>query len=222
MQTYLQILKRVGITLIAVGLFDIAVFIYSIASGISYTSSFNIFAVIGGIFLLRGNLHVAGFITWFAAFLFAALAGSPLLLIVLQPLDFTFIQIRVNPGSATLYAALWVFEIAFLAWVLTALRNKSVLEARAQSGKKMSSLRVPLALGVGLLAILAVVLPISLNSDAGHLAKAKASEQFGTNYRYFVNSLQVSYSSQGKIVKAKVTAYNDHEIHIVPLQWAEK
>jgi len=222
LQAHLLILKRVGKVLIAVGLIDVAVMIYCIASGISYTSSFNVFALIGGIFLVRGNLRAAGIITWFTAFLIAALACAPFLFPLLQPLDYIFLQLRLYPGSIALSAGLWVFAIVVLAWVLTELRHESVLEVRTQSGKKIPSLRMPVALGFLLVVILAVVLPIHLNSEASHLAQAKVSEQFGPNYKYFVNSLQVSYSSQGKVVTATVTVYNDHEIHIVPLRWSEK
>lgn len=222
MQEHLRILQRVGKVLIAVGLIDIAVMIYCIVNGTSYTSSFNIFAVIGGIFLMRGNLRAAGIITWISAFLITVFIGAPFLLLLLQPLDFTFLQIRLYPISSALSIGLWIFAIVLLAWVLRALRNKYVIEARAQFGKKIRSLRTPFALGFLLMTILAVALPISLNSDAGHLAQTKASEQLGSNYKYFVNSLQVSYSSQGKFITATVTAYNNHEIRIVPLQWSEK
>lgn len=222
MQEHLRILQRVGKVLIAVGLIDIAVMIYCIVNSISYASSFNIFAVIGGIFLMRGNLRAVGIITWITAFFLATLAGIPFLLPLLQPLDFTLLQFRLYPSSIELTVGFWVFAIALLAWVLRELRTESVLEARTLVGKKIGSLRTPLALGFLMLIILAVVLPISLNSEMGHLAQAKASEQLGPSYKYFVNSLQVSYSPQGKFVTATVTAYNDHEIRLVPLRWSEK
>lgn len=222
MQEQLRILQRVGKVLIAVGLIDIAVMIYCIVNSISYASSFNIFAVIGGIFLVRGNLRAAGIITWITAFLIAIFAGIPFVLPLLQPLDFTLLQFRLYPSSIALTAGFWVFAITLLAWVLRELRNESVIEARTQSGRKIRSLRTPLALGFLLVVILVVVLPIYLNSETGHLAQAKASEQLGPGYKYFVNALQVNYSSQGKFVTATVTAYNDHEIRIVPLRWSEK
>ena len=221
MQEHLLILRRVGKVLIAVGLIDIAVMIYCIVSGISYASSFNIFAVIGGIFLVRGNLRAAGIITWITAFLIAIFVGTPFLLPLLQPLDFTLLQLRLYPSGSALTAGFWGGGIALIAWVLRELLNDFVIEARKQSGMKIRSLRTPLVFGFVLVIILAVVLPISLNSETAHLAQAKASEQLGSNYKYFVNALQVNYSSQGKLVTATVTAYNDHEIRMVPLRWLE-
>jgi hypothetical protein len=50
-----RILHRVGLALFAFGLLDIAVMIYCLANAVSYSSSFNIFAVISGIYLWRGH-----------------------------------------------------------------------------------------------------------------------------------------------------------------------
>ncbi len=49
MEEYRAILKRVGLVLIAVGLCDIIFMIYCVSQGQSYSSSFNIFAVIAGV-----------------------------------------------------------------------------------------------------------------------------------------------------------------------------
>ena len=46
-------MRRVGWALVAVGIVDIAFMVYAIASGWSYSSSFNVFAVIGGVFLFE-------------------------------------------------------------------------------------------------------------------------------------------------------------------------
>jgi hypothetical protein len=49
------ILRRVGISLIAFGLFDIGVMVYCIINRINYFSSFNIFAVLAGMFVWRDH-----------------------------------------------------------------------------------------------------------------------------------------------------------------------
>lgn len=48
----MPVLVRTGKVLITVGVIDIGVMIYCIANEISYSSSFNIFAVIAGFFLM--------------------------------------------------------------------------------------------------------------------------------------------------------------------------
>ena len=64
-----SLLMRPGYVLIAIGLLDIGVMVYCILHGISYASSFNIFALLGGIFLIRGSVRAAAIVTFFAAFL---------------------------------------------------------------------------------------------------------------------------------------------------------
>ena len=55
-QQHRSILARVGEVLLIVGVLDIGAMIYCIMKGISYASSFNIFAVWLGILLIRGSL----------------------------------------------------------------------------------------------------------------------------------------------------------------------
>jgi hypothetical protein len=50
---HIPILKRVGAVLLAVGLIDIALMVHCIVNRISYSLSFNIVAVVAGIFLVR-------------------------------------------------------------------------------------------------------------------------------------------------------------------------
>ncbi len=69
MPNYRAILKKVGLALVAFGLVDIALMIYVVSHGQSYSSSFNIFAVVAGIFLLRGSLGATRLVTWFSAFM---------------------------------------------------------------------------------------------------------------------------------------------------------
>jgi hypothetical protein len=54
---HLPLLKKAGLVLVIVGLMDIGLMIYAIASRVSYSSSLNVFAVVAGAFLLRGNLR---------------------------------------------------------------------------------------------------------------------------------------------------------------------
>jgi hypothetical protein len=52
------ILRKTGWVLVAVGLIDIAMMIYTISLGMSYSSSLNIFAVVAGLFLIGGKIGV--------------------------------------------------------------------------------------------------------------------------------------------------------------------
>ncbi len=67
MKSYQNILRRVGLIFIIVGILDMGFIIYCTANKISYSSGLNIYAVIAGVFLLKGNLKAAQIISWFIA-----------------------------------------------------------------------------------------------------------------------------------------------------------
>jgi hypothetical protein len=106
-QSYREILKRVGVVLVVVGLADIAWMIYCIIHKISYSSSLNLFAVIAGILLMRGSLRTAANIRWFGVFFLSASIAMLMAWPALQPIDLTLTEIRRRrvrrlrlPGSA--------------------------------------------------------------------------------------------------------------------------
>ncbi len=216
-----SILKRTGTVLVAVGLLDIAVMIYCIANRISYSSSFNIFAVIAGIFLLRGSLRAASIVRWFAAFMIAAFVGLLLAWPLMQPIDLTLTQVRLSPLSTLTSLGLLVLIFALLSWLVRELGRTSILEARAAEGRKSRDMRIPVVLGVGLIAMLVVFLNLLLGGDSASKAKALAEQDLGSSYRYHVSSMNIAKTSQGTFISGVVTAWNEREIHNIPVKWEE-
>lgn len=60
--------KKAGIVLLIIGIIDVGIMAYCIANKISYSSSFNIFAVIAGVFLIKGRVKTARAVHCFSAF----------------------------------------------------------------------------------------------------------------------------------------------------------
>ena len=220
-KSHLHIIKRVGKVLLIVGLLDIGLMIYCVLNGISYSSSFNIFAVIAGIFLLRGSLRAASIVRWFAAFMLAALLCLPLVWPLIQPLGLTLTQLRLSPWSFLSIGAPAVVLLALLIWVVRELGQEPVLAARRSSGGKVRSIRIAYFAGVGLAAVLAVALTFLLGGETANRARELASTQLGTGYNYHVGSLNISTNGQTKSVSGVVTAWNDKEILQLPVQWEE-
>jgi len=222
MQDYLPILRKVGKVLITVGLVDIGVMIYCITNGISYSSSLNIFAVIAGIFLMRGSLRAVAIVTWFGILLASCLSCLVFLWPFFQPLDLTFLQFKLNP---TFFGTSMIIAITFLGviwWVIHELRREPVLAARMQAGSKVSSPRIPAAIGVVLVVVLLIMVKFSLNGDTAQRVKQMAIKELGAGYKYNVNSINITHNSQGKFVSANVTAYNEKEIRVIPVKWDER
>jgi hypothetical protein len=219
--SHTAILKRTGAVLLAVGLVDIAVMVYCIINGISYSSSFNIFAVVAGIFLLRGSLRAASVVRWFAAFMLAGFSALLLAWPFFQPIDLTLTQIRVSPLSTAASVGVTALVIVLLFWLYRELGQSPVLQARAVAGRKARDMRVPAAAGVGLVAMLGVLMALLLGGESASKAQAMAEQQLGSAYRYHVSSLNIAKNNRGTFVAGVVTAWNEKEIRNVPVKWEE-
>jgi hypothetical protein len=215
------ILRKAGVVLVVVGLIDIAVMIYCIINRISYSSSFNVFAVIAGALLIRGGLRTAGVVRCFATFMLAALASLLVAWPLLQPLDLTLTEVRLNPVSALGGGALYLAILAFLFWLQRELGRPPILAARVAAGRRQRDMRIPAALGF-LVVFLAVLLSGLFRDDAAEKAKSIAQQQLGAEYQYHVSSLYISESARERTVEAVVTAWKDREIKDVPVEWKER
>lgn len=110
MEDYRKIMARVGWMLVAIGLIDIGVMVYCIMNRIGYSSSFNIFAVIAGIFLIRGNLASARVVAWFLAFSVVGIGLMLLIMSLIEPFSLRATQIKLAPLS---FIATVLFSIIF-------------------------------------------------------------------------------------------------------------
>jgi hypothetical protein len=117
----------VGKALIAVGILDIGLMIYCIIYRISYSSSLNIFAVIGGIFLLRGSFRAASYIRRFTIFLLSfGLSALVLGMPILFPISLIITKFRLQPSFLVINAMEFLF-IIFSFWLILELGNEAVL-----------------------------------------------------------------------------------------------
>jgi hypothetical protein len=218
---HIHILKRAGTILLVVGVIDIGIMIYCITNGIAYTSSLNIFAVIGGIFLLKGNLRAASIIRWGAVFLLSALLSMLAVAPLLQPFNLTLTAIRLNPAMMATSFGMSFLVMALLWWLSIQLAKPPVLAARAAAGRKTRSIYIPAILGAALTLIFGIAGIFMQRSDSALKATALVEKQLGASYRYHVSSLSFKKSSEGDFVSGVVTAWNPLEIKNVPFQWQE-
>ena len=218
MTDYLAILKRVGIVLVLFGLADIAFMIYSVSKGQSYSSSFNIFAVIAGIFLLRGNLTAARKVTWFAARMLAGFVAAIFLLVPIVPsIGLLLVQAKLNPASTFAMGLLLVAVLVLLVWVYRQLRSGPVLDALEASGRSTTVPKLAFGLGFALVVFLAVALNMTVNGAAGAKAIELAYQKLGPGYNYAFKSIQWGSGHSSAVV----AAYNSNEIKYVSVEWSE-
>lgn len=200
------------------GLIDIGAMIYAIKNQISYSSSFNIFALIAGLYVYRQNLKAAKFVTAASAFFLTGFAWVILIFPMLQPLDLWAVQIRLFPVywfGSLLFAGV---VVAALAWTYLQLRKPAVLNALEAA--RLSSKPPKLAIGIALVLVsfLTIMMLTVIFGPDGKEAKRRAAETLGPQYRYHVNRV----NWHGNSVSADVTAYSEKEIRNVPVTWDKK
>jgi len=218
-----DILKRVGVVLLIVGLIDIGVMIYCIMNDVSYSSSFNVFAVALGILLMRGSLRAASIVRFFGAFFLASIIALVAAWPFLQPLGLTLAELRhAAPLDIARYLAFALFVVALLFWTTLELSQEAVLAALRASGHSARALYMPSALGIGLVVAIGVGLVFLTGGETGTRAINLAAQRLGPSYSYHVSSLHVTKTNQGTSVFGIVTAWNDVDIRNVPVAWKER
>jgi len=221
-EAYRAILMRVGLVLVVIGLIDVGVMVYSIVNRQSYSSSFNIFAVIAGIFLMRGGLRTAGLVRWFSVFMLVGFLALAVVAPFLQPLDLSLTELRLNPGSFLIGVILYFFVLGLLYWVARQLGLEPVQVAIAKAGVKRRDVRYAIAAGVGLVMLLAIAIPLISSGESAKRATQIAQQEVGTGYQFHVSSIRISSVGSRTNASGVVTAWNHQEVRSVPFHWEDK
>ncbi|HEX7028377.1 MAG TPA: hypothetical protein VF268_14140 [Gammaproteobacteria bacterium] len=207
--------RKAGIVLLIIGIIDIGVMAYCIANKISYSSSFNIFAVIVGALLVKGSIKTARVARWFSAFFVIAFISMFFLFPIIMPLQLLVTQIKLNPAVMLGSYAFSIIFIGVLIWLYKQLSNPSALAKLEQAGYEIGKPKTALYAALGIIVLGGVIFGFLFNSESSEKAKALAKEKLGDNYKYHISSLNMS----GNKGSAVVTAYNSSEIKNVSVSW---
>jgi uncharacterized OsmC-like protein len=216
MEQYRIILRRVGLALVVVGLIDMGVMIYCIVKEMNYSSSLNIFAVIAGVFLIRGSLRAARIVTMAAAFFLSAFLGVLFILApAMQPADLWVTEFRLNPMENVLAGLAACAIIALFAWVYAQLRSSAIVAARAQAGQATAPPKAAFALGALLVVFLVAVMHFMMTGNSAAKAVDLAKQQLGPSFKYHVTDI----SWIGQHGRATVKAYNRNDVKRLEVKW---
>lgn len=208
-------LRRVGWTLVAVGLIDIAFMVYCVVNEISYRSSLNIFAVIAGVLLVRKSMRTANVVSFFAAFMMAGVMGALVLFPLLVPFDFLMTMLRLSPLSLVSSVLVGIAFLLLAFWVYRNLTAPEVMEARRAAGVNAKPPIAGFIAGGVLVVALFTTMTLVMHGSSSEIAIEKARAETGPGYSYYVTSMSWS----GDSGRATVTAYNDTEVRDVNVQW---
>jgi hypothetical protein len=221
-ETYRAVLGRVGWVLVIVGLIDVGVMVYCIVNRRSYSSSFNLFAIIAGIFLLRGGLRTAALVRWFSVFMLVGFLAMAVVAPFLQPLDLSLTELRLNGSSFAIGMIFYFCVLGLLFWISRQLGLEPVQAAIAAAGVKRRDVRYAVAAGVGLAVLLGIAIPFISNGKSAERAKAIAQQEVGPGYRLHVSSIRISSVGSRTNASGVVTAWNHQEVRSVPFHWEDK
>ena len=119
MENHVNPFRNAGIALLAIGVIDIGVMVYWIANEINYSSSFNIFAVGAGIFLIKGSVKTARIVRWLSVFFAIVFIGVIITTPFTTPFGLILTQLKINTLSTVGLLAFGLVFIAILIWTLT-------------------------------------------------------------------------------------------------------
>lgn len=209
-----RILHRVGLALFAFGLLDIGVMIYCLANAVSYSSSFNIFAAISGIYLWRGHPWYVKWVTRAAGFYAAAFCTLVLVVPFIFPMDLGALELRLHPADAIVGAVVTIGVVLFLIWVYRQLRQDSVLGIYSAVGYSPGPFWAAPLCGTTLALGMGVLFVFLMHGDEQRVI-ALATAKTGPGYHYFVTNLSFT-DNHGA---AEVLAYDDQSIKTVHVKW---
>jgi hypothetical protein len=214
-----QILKRTGGVLLAVGVIDTAVTIARLAVAGFYPAVIDATAIVAGIFLLVDGARAALWVRSLAVFLLAAGVALVIASPFYQPLDLTFVEIRLDPAGFSTKAVPMGFALCLLLWVMRELGRQPVQDMIAAAGIRRWEMRLPAQAGGGVVALVGLMLWLALHGQSAELATSLALQQLGPGYRYHLSWISSSNNGHGTSVSGVVTAWDDTEIKKVLLHW---
>ena len=201
-----KVMRRVGAVLLTAGIIDVLVMVYCIAKKINYSSSFNIFAIIAGIFLLRGSLRAVRAISMISAFMMAAFLGLIFMLPVIFPTGLLTIYYSLHPVYGLMTFLVFALIEGFLFWTY---RSLTPLLAPAAFFKRPS---FGFLMGVCAIIFLSTVYTLARNMPDAKLVIETARKQGSPDSRYFISTYQQGRKDNKKYLRAKVMAYKPGEI----------
>ncbi|MEJ1413873.1 MAG: hypothetical protein RPU90_09905 [Candidatus Sedimenticola sp. (ex Thyasira tokunagai)] len=194
---------------------DIGVMIYCIMNEISYSSSFNIFAVVAGILLLNRNMFTARVMRWLnLVFLLMFIVALPLILIGM-PLELSIAHVRLDVWGSIVTLVLWVAMGFLFYWAHKQFSNKEAKLAFEGNGYSPNAPKSAIAMGPIILVGSIFLIWYMANGETPMKARELAKQQLGNEYEYHVTNVH----SSGEHASVIVVAYNSNEIRHVKVGW---
>lgn len=140
MKGYQYILRRVGLVFIIGGILDMGFMIYCAANKLGYSSSLNIYAVVAGVFLLKGNLKAARIISWFISISIGGYIVRIVIAPFLHPEDSLLTYFKLETISHIIAIILIFASIVLRLWGYRKITSVQVQKAMAMDESRVDNI----------------------------------------------------------------------------------
>ena len=220
------VLRKVGWSLIVIGLIELLRMFYVVSNGEEYFSSLSGCAIALGIFLIRGNpilvIVLPSVCIFFTGFILLWPVGKFLIL----PIDLYFTYLYLFPMQAIGKAAFYLFLVCYPLWVFRNLTSDPISqfldEKKIERASHERNSRNGFIAGCCVALTLSIVIALWIDDDNVEKAKAVAKNKLGEDYKFAVTGMS-TLSEWGKKTQYNVTvaAYNEKQIQHVKVNWEE-
>jgi hypothetical protein len=176
-------------------------------------------AVLAGAALLTGRASAALTVRLIAAFLLGVAATAVVAAFVIQPIDLTWTELRLEPASFAWPASVAAAHGAVLLWLAWELGRRPVLDAIATAGLRRWDTETLTKIGLAAGAVMFGLFWITLHGQSATLAESLAEQQLGPEYRYALTSMRTTRIGGHAASVGVVTAWNGTDIKRVVLHW---
>lgn len=224
---YQEKLKRCGIALLIVGVLDVAYMAWSISRSQSSHTTFNIFAIIAGFFLVRGSLKAAKWSAYFGSFLLVVGVGGFLVTLLAFPFAYTIASWKFQAHGAIYSVVMGIISVPLLFWICKELLSPDVIDAQKAAQIKPANIKLPVIVGVVATVVLGVFFFKVTRGETAEKAVQLAEKELEGAYHYQVTNLGINMEADPKTgtshktISAVVAAYNKTDFKTIAVNWKE-
>ena len=208
------IIRRTGLAVTVLGALQLALGLLPRDGSIR----FHLLGLVCGLLILYGSPRIVALVRWLAILALVGWIVEPFKTLLLAPVGLAFAQLRLMPGSVLMDALPVLLPAAIVVMIAFQLSRPEVKAAQVTAGRRPSTGRVPLMLGLVLTLGTVGLEYYVLNGVAAHHATQLAARRFGGGYQYTTRSLSMALDER-RGYTATVQAWNDKEVRLIPVAW---
>lgn len=208
------IIRRTGLAVIVLGAIQLILGLVPGGGGVH----FHVVGLIFGLLIRYGSPRIVALVRWLAIFALVGWIVEPFKTLLLAPVGLAFAQLRLYPGAVLMDALPVLLPAAIVIVIAFQLCRAEVMAAQVAAGRRPSTGRLPLMLGLVLTLGAVGVEYYVLNGVAARHASQLAASQLGAGYQYTTRSLSMVLDER-RGYTATVQAWNDKEVRLIPVQW---